>query len=166
VTRWTNPLSFPDGALDHLTADIATYGAQELETGAFLLAPAGSPDRLTVLALAGTQAINRRPDHFSVAGEALERLFDWAQNHQLRVRAQVHSHGGPAVLSRTDRTHGLNIPGFTTTIVPFFADPPRTPLAWGWWRYEDGDWRTVPPAAVKAHPASIVRFDAGGVGDA
>jgi hypothetical protein len=166
VTGRTTGLSLSDGAFDRLTTDIETYGAQELETGAFLLAPAAEPDRLAVLALAHTQGIIRRPDHFSVAGEALERLFDWAGDHQLRVRAQVHSHGGPAVLSRTDRAHGLNVPGFTTAIVPFFADPPRTPAAWGWWRHENGDWRTVPPAAVKVYPASIVRFDAGGVGDA
>jgi hypothetical protein len=167
VTRRTNPLSFPAGALSHLTADVAAYGAQELETGAFLLAPAEQPDQLDVLAVVGTRGIIRRRDHFSVAAEAIERLFDWAEDHWLRVRAQIHSHAGPAVLSRTDRTHGLNVPGFTTTIVPCFTAPPRTPAAWGWWRYEDGDWRTIPPAAVNAHPVSIVRFDTGGVvGDA
>jgi hypothetical protein len=166
VTRRTNPLSFPDAALGRLTADIATYGAQKLETGAFLLAPAEQPDRLTVLALTDTRGIIRQRNHFRVAAEALERLFDWAEEHRLRVRTQVHSHAGSAVLSQTDRTHGLNVPGFTTTIVPCFADPPRTPAAWGWWRYEDGDWRAVAPAAVNAHPVSIVRFDTGGVGDA
>jgi proteasome lid subunit RPN8/RPN11 len=166
MTRRTNPLSLPDDVLNHLTADIAIYGTQKLETGAFLLAPAGAPNWLAVLALAGTQGITRRPDHFSVTGEALEQLFEWAEDHHLRVRAQVHSHSGPAFLSRTDRTHGLNVPGFTTTVVPSYTDPPRTVAGWGWWRHEDGDWRTVPPAVVGAHPASIVRFDMGGVRDA
>jgi hypothetical protein len=166
VTRRTNPLALPDGALERLTAHIATYGGQDLETGAFLLAPAGAPALLAVLALAGAHGITRQPDHFSIAGEALEQLFAWAEGHQLQVRAQVHSHSGPAVLSHADRNHGLNVPGFTTAIVPFFADPPRTPAAWGWWRCEDGDWRTVPPTAVNAHPVSIVSFDAGGVDDA
>ncbi len=155
-------LLLPDSAVDRLIDEIKVFGVEDLETGAFLLAPATAPDRIRVVALAGHQGITRRPDQFIVAGAALERLFGWAEDHQLRVRAQLHSHRGPAFLSHTDRSHGLNVPGFLATIVPCFAAPPRTPSAWGWWRY-DSIWRPTAPSASNAQPASIVRFDEGGV---
>lgn len=158
-----NPLTLPELAVERLHAEITRFGMHGLETGGFLLASEQTPDQPTVLALAARKGITRRFDQFMIAGEALEALFAWAEQHHFRVRAQVHSHGHQAFLSRTDRTYGLNVPGFISAVVPTFATPPRTPAAWGWWSYSKDDWQTIQPPALGGQFHTAVTFDTGGV---
>jgi hypothetical protein len=133
------------------------------ETGGFLLAPEGS-EAVSVSALAGHRGITRRRDLFMVSGAALAMLFEWADDLDLTIVAQWHSHRRGAFLSRTDLEYGLNVPGFHSAVVPFYKDPSVNFLDWGWWTYEGGRWIASNPARKVADDDFLqVTFDEEGV---
>jgi hypothetical protein len=152
-------LSVSGDAVRHLSAEIARYGAKPAETGGFLMANAHTRERLAVLALAGQVGIDRGRDLFRVSSSAIERLFTWAGDHDLLIRAQVHSHRGRAFLSETDLRHGFAVEGFVTSVVPTYAHPPGDPGSWGWWSYDAGRWRALRGPRVAPGAAQVVRFD-------
>ena len=149
--------------VDALTADIRCWGARGAETGGFLLASESDPDRLTILALAGQAGISRRRGLFAVSGPAIEQLFTWAADRELRIRAQVHSHARGAFLSPTDLRHGFDVVGFISAVVPHFTTPSAEPRDWGWWQRTSTLWEAFPAPNVIAGAGSMVRFDQGGV---
>jgi hypothetical protein len=156
-------LTITKEAVVRLAAEVGRFGTDEAETGAFLLVGASGEDRLNVVALAGHAGIDRRRDRFGVSGEAVERLFVWAGDRGLRIRAQVHSHRHKAFLSRTDLDYGFAVEGFISSVVPQYGDPPAEPSDWGWWIYERGAWRGAPPPRVIDDSTGFVSFDARGV---
>ena len=156
-------LRLTQGAVDALTADIRRWGALGAETGGFLLASESDPDLLTILALAGHAGIARRRGLFAVSGPAIEQLFSWATDSELRIRAQVHSHARGAFLSPTDLRHGFDVAGFISAVVPHFAAPSAQPRDWGWWQRTTTRWQAHPAPEVIAGTASVVRFDQSGV---
>lgn len=158
-----NGLTLPAAVPEAVAIYVKEYGAEGVETGAFLLAPTGAADEISLLAFAGEEGITRGPEVFGVSGRAIGRLFDWADETGMRVRALVHSHEGRAFLSKTDLKHGFAVSNFTTAIVPWYADPSPSPSDWAWWRYYGGEWRKIAPAAVTNHEAEFVVFDEGGV---
>lgn len=155
-------LEVPAAALARLLADVVRFGDNGLETGAMLLS--SRRDRhADVLALCGEHGIERRADQFVISGAALAQLFDWTDEAGARVVAQVHSHGGLARMSPTDRRFGLTVEGFTSAIVPHFGRPPNDPAAWGWWRFQDQVWVPSDPGSAVAAPSRTVIFDEEGV---
>ena len=116
-----NRLLLTRNPVDALVAEIGAWGDRHAETGGFLLAAEDNADRATVLALGGQSGIVRRRNLFTISGGAIERLFSWAGDTELRIRAQVHSHAHGAFLSRTDLQHGFDVDGFITAVVPHFA---------------------------------------------
>jgi hypothetical protein len=149
--------------VDTLTADVRRFGARNAETGGFLLSTEAQPDRLTVLALAGQDGIGRRRGLFTVSGTAIERLFSWAGERELRIRAQVHSHAHDAFLSPTDLRHGFNVAEFITAVVPYFAAPSPEPVDWGWWQRSATAWLTRPAPTVVVGAVTAVHFDQAGI---
>lgn len=151
-------------AIDTMTGYVADWGARRVETGGFLLADAERPNAIIdTVALAASAGIVRQRLLFGVSGGAIGQLFDWAADSGLRICAQVHSHQGDAFLSRTDLKHGFAVEGFTTAVVPFFADPSRDPQRWGWWSFRDGSWQSCPPPAPVAGRVRVVHFDERGI---
>jgi hypothetical protein len=150
-------------AVLRLVAEVGEHGAVRVETGGFLLSRPTADGRHDILALAGEEGVRRSQDLFEVSGEAVERLFGWAAEQELRIGVQVHSHRQEAFLSRTDLRHGFTVEGFTTSVIPTYADPPRNPGSWGWWTCKAGEWKSTQPPAVVEGPAEVVRFDSGGV---
>jgi hypothetical protein len=144
-----------------LVDDVRDHGDAGIETGAFLLGLADQP--VTTLALAGDAGVARHKRQFRVTARALHRLFTWADQRELQVVAQAHSHGGAAFLSRSDLRHGFSVNGFTTAVIPYFGMPPQDPAEWGWWRYEHGEWIDVEPPGVIDGAAAVVVFDESGV---
>jgi hypothetical protein len=156
-------LLMPRGATHAIVTEVCRYGAEHCETGGFLLACAATPDQVAIVALTGEEGIERRRGLLEVSAGALERLFTWAGERELKIAAQFHSHGRTAFLSDADIDHGFTVEGFTTSVVPWFADPPREPDAWGWWRCTGGEWvETDPPTTVDAANETVY-FDEGGV---
>ena len=156
-------LAISTEAVDRLLADVRLHGATPAETGGFLIARPQDPDRIELLALAGEHGVRRARDLFEVTGAAIERLFTWAADNELAIRAQVHSHRKHAFLSPTDVRHGFSVDGFISCVVPQYAAPPAEAGEWGWWECQGGRWARRPSPAVVRGTVDLVRFDAGGV---
>jgi len=152
-----NELILPAEAIAIVVADVTRFGALSVETGGFLLA-AREDDAIAMVARAGSAGIVRRPDLFQVSDLALDRLFGYADEHDLWIPVQFHSHGLAAFMSPTDVEHGLCVEGFVSTIVPFFAAPPTDPSQWGWWRYEEA-WTPIAPPGASTAPVAAITFD-------
>jgi len=158
-----NELTIASGVIDALLADVAGYGERRLETGGFFMASTGQ-NHVSGLALAGESGILRQYNLFQISERALDRLFTYAVGSELWLPAQYHSHILGAQMSLTDARHGLNVEGFTSTILPTFGAPPREMAAWGWWIFTGGRWNDAGAAAASPGPATaIVIFDEDGV---
>jgi hypothetical protein len=153
-------IELPRAAVEIVVAEVAAWGGRGVETGGFLLCGEGER-RVEMVALSGGRGISRARDQFVVSGKALARLFGHAGKHRLSIRAQFHSHGRSAFLSPTDLTHGFNVKGFITTVVPQFAGPPEDPRDWRWWMH-DGNWEEIGSPMLVEHGVRIVRFDENG----
>lgn len=147
--------------------ETAAFGGRDLETGGFVLVPrasstdGGSP--ATVIALAGDAGIVRARSLFQISERALDRIFAFADHHDLWIPAQFHSHQVNAFLSRTDQRHGLCVEEFISTVIPAYASPPRDLARWGWWQFASGAWRDTEPGRVTDGTVEVVRFDEAGV---
>jgi hypothetical protein len=98
-----------------------------------------------------------------VSAFALDRLFDFADQRSYRIPAQFHSHATAAFLSHTDQQLGLRVKGFTSTVIPDFANPTSKVAAWGWWRFFSEDWDACQPPRIEGGDVEIVVFDEVGV---
>jgi len=156
------PLDIPAVAGPAIAAEVRRYGALDVETGGFLLAPEGTGSVCTV-AFAGTSGITRRRLQLQISEIALDKLFAFASEQGCWVPSQFHSHAGEAFLSWTDREHGLRVPGFTSAVVPDFADPPASPDAWTWWLFSQGEWHPVDCPRAVDRDLRQVTFDEDGV---
>ncbi len=154
------PISLADLVHEH----VAAYGALDVETGLFLAGPRGS-DTATAVALAGTRGVERHWGRLALSGRAISQLLRFLSERDLVALAQVHSHRGPAGLSRIDLAHGFSVEGFTSAVIPYYGRPAHDPQAWGWWRYQQGHWQPTDPFTLTpAAPATIaVTFDEDGI---
>lgn len=164
MTDSANGLVLAAAGAQAIVADVARYGRAAVETGGFMLAAAGS-DVVSAIAAAGTKGVVRHRDLFQVSEFALDALFAYAEERRLWIPAQYHSHGLDAFMSECDVEHGLSVAGFTSAIVPFFADPPGDPSAWGWWRFH-GEWISIASPIAATGDVAVLRFDEDGVGGA
>jgi len=133
------PLTVPREISSAIADEVRRYGKMNVETGGFLLAPQGT-EAVSTVAFASVKGIVRHRLRFQISEIALDRLFGFAESTGCWIPAQFHSHAGCAFLSRTDREHGLRVPGFISAVIPDFADPPAEVTAWTWWRFNQGDW--------------------------
>jgi hypothetical protein len=156
-----SPLLLPAGLPARIAFEARAAGARVIETGGFIL---GAPDApASVLALTGEMGITRRRDLFHVTGLALATLFEWVEERDLTVAAQWHTHGRHAFLSETDLEHGFNVPGFTTTVVPYYRQASPDPADWGWWRFNGDKWVAVPAPSLVSSEFSAITFEEGHV---
>jgi hypothetical protein len=159
----TGALQLPTPAAAAMIDDVTRYGQLGVETGAMLLASRGS-DIVSAVALLGTDGVIRRAGLFVVTMPVIDQLFTFAEDNDLRVRAQLHSHQNQAFLSPTDRNGNIRILGFSAAVVPTFADPPANPDRWGWWTYDGSEWIISAPATLRPHlGARTFTVDAGGI---
>lgn len=160
-------VAIPAGGVDVLVNETAVLGAQDLETGAFMLAPragaAGQDPEVTVIALAGDIGIVRDCDLFQVSERALHQVFTFADDHDLWIPALVHSHRAGAFLSLADQRYGLRVDGFISAVIPTYASPPSGLARWGWWQFEAGRWRDAVPGLATDGTVEVVRFDEAGI---
>jgi hypothetical protein len=147
---------------DIVAHDVSRWGAQGVETGAFLLRPLRGLSLPDVVALAGANGVRREIDRFTLSGGCIDLLSEWAEDRRYRIAAQVHSHSAGAFLSPIDRVGGLRAEGFITSVVPNFTAPNPSPTSWGWWTFSGGDWRPRPvPEVTKADVLTLVFDDSG-----
>jgi hypothetical protein len=152
-------------AVAAIAAEVARYGAAGVETGGFLLVPRSNPTVTTVAAMAGATGMVRRPDQFVISAAAVDVLSGWADDHDLRIAAQFHAHGGAAFLSPIDGRGGVRVDGFISAVVPTFRTPPAAATAWAWFAFRDGAWRPRPALPTVTGGIGIVAFDEDGTSD-
>jgi hypothetical protein len=157
-------LDVPAEAGPAIADEVRRYGALDVETGGFLLAPEGTATVCTV-AFAGTSGITRRRLQLQISEIALDQLFAYVGKQACWVPAQFHSHAEEAILSRTDREHGLRVPGFISAVIPRFADPPASPDTWTWWRFDGTGWQPVGSPRAGHRDLRQVIFDEDGIRD-
>jgi hypothetical protein len=162
TTLIRSPLTVPATAGPVIAEEVRRFGQRDVETGGFFLAPQGQ-GLVTVVAFAGQAGITRQGLLFQVSALALDQLFGFADQRSCWVPAQFHSHAAGAFLSFTDQQHGLRVSGFTSAVIPRFADPPAGMAAWGWWRFSAQDWTPCQPPQMQGHEVEVVVFDEEGV---
>jgi hypothetical protein len=162
MTALPNALSLPAGAARRIAADARAHGLTDVETGGFLMAPRGR-DAVRIVAFAGVTGVVRRRRLFQISAGAIDKLFEHADQNELWIPAQFHSHGGTAFLSPTDKRHGLAVEGFVSVVVPFYAAPSDNPSSWGWWQYRAGEWVPTRAAGASLADSAYLRFDEDGV---
>lgn len=147
-----SPLRLPTNIVEGLLSAALEFGQQDLETGGFLLAD--DQDVVRALALTGERGIERHWGLFVVSGAVVEQVCQWAADHDLRVASLVHTHKRSAHMSKTDRNNGFRVEGFRSVIIPSFANPPTTLASWGWYVFENGNWRLDRPGELIGEPAT------------
>jgi hypothetical protein len=152
-------------AVAAIAAEVARYGVAGVETGGFLLVPRSNPTVTTVAAMTGATGIVRRPDQLVISAAAVDILSEWADDHDLRIAVQFHSHGGTAFLSPVDRRGGVRVDGFTSAVIPTFRTPPAAATAWTWFAFAHGAWHPRPPLPTVPGGIGIVAFDEDGTSD-
>ncbi len=152
----------PAAAVNTITTEIRAYGQRYMETGGFLMLPR-ERGTVTTVAFAGTAGIERRRHLFQISERTLDRLFTFADDHDLYIPVQFHSHEYDANLSWTDAQHGLRVDGFTSVVIPTYTDPPADMGRWGWWCFTAGEWAPAPVPHYGPGRVRVVRFDADGV---
>jgi hypothetical protein len=162
TTRPNSPIALPIRAGHVIAEEVRRFGQRGVETGGLLLAPRGQ-GTVTIAAFAGKAGITRERLLFQVSALALDRLFGFADQRSCWVPAQFHSHAAAAFLSLTDQQHGLRVTGFTSAVIPRFADPSTSVAAWGWWRFSSEEWNLCPPPETEGNDVEVVIFDEEGV---
>lgn len=157
-----NNLMIAEPLLRPLRDHVRGHGRANAEAGGFLLG--GREMQLaTVLALAEGRGVDRSRGVFRVSGRAIDQLFTWAEERELRVWAQVHSHPSGSFLSDIDEREGFRVDGFISAVIPNFSDPPEAPSEWGFWRFVDGAWAAIEPARISGGAGSVFTFSEDGV---
>ena len=156
------PLALPAKAGPLIAEEVRRFGQRDVETGGFFLAPQGQ-GTVTVVAFAGQAGVTRQRLLFQVSSLALDQLFGFADLRACWVPAQFHSHADGAFLSFTDQRHGLRVSGFTSAVIPRFADPPARMAAWMWWRFSNEVWNPCQPPQMEGREVAVVVFDEEGV---
>lgn len=141
---------------------VRSYGQLGVETGGFLYMARGS-EIAGGVALTGIKGIVRRPGLFKISGEAIDELFSWAENADLFVPIQWHSHSIEAFLSCVDRNSGFSVDGFISVVLPFFKDPSADVSKWSWNIFQGGEWSPIEAPTVVDDAAQVVVFDEDGV---
>lgn len=162
TTRPSSPFALPTAAGQVIAEEVRQFGQRRVETGGFLLVPR-EHTTVTVVAFAGEAGIIRKRLLFHVSALALDQLFGFADQRSCWVPAQFHSHAAGAFLSFTDQQLGLRVNGFTSAVIPCFADPPAGVAAWGWWRFSTEDWAPCRSPRIEGGGLEVVTFDEEGV---
>jgi hypothetical protein len=113
--------------------------------------------------MTGTAGVDRGWGLFRVSGKAIEALFEWSEQQDLRIPAQFHSHRYGAFLSPIDQREGFNVLGFISCVIPAFEQPSEDSKKWGWWTFDGTAWVATSPALLGEGDVQVVSFDEDGV---
>jgi proteasome lid subunit RPN8/RPN11 len=124
TTSLPRPLEFAPGVWPELMNDLRDRSGGKRESGAFLLAAAGDSNGMVTSWLAydalWPQALSYT--YVRLEAEAFSRLWDWCDQHRVKVVADVHTHPWGPRQSQSDRANPMiSIAGHVALIVPDFA---------------------------------------------
>ena len=138
-------LKIAGGLWAHLIFDLARTGEGRKESGAFLLGKI-EPDRTITdyLLYADIAPDSQHVDYVLLRGRHMARVWDECEARNLVVVADVHTHPGAPMQSRSDRANPIiSVAGHVALIVPNFAMGRITPASIGFHEFQgDGKWKS------------------------
>jgi proteasome lid subunit RPN8/RPN11 len=147
IERWL----VPEAALDETLEAVVPASFLGNESGSFLLGRRERTARMTVVVLPRGRGVEETPWYWRVGAEVYGQISSWAKPRGLSLLAILHTHlhGVPARLSRADRTRSVRAPGVLAVVIGGGGEE-RNLGAWGWYVYENSDYRRLDPAELAA----------------
>lgn len=126
------------------------------ESGVFWLGRRAAVSEVAVVVHPVGDGVEETPFYWSVGPEVYAAITAWAKPRGLTLLAVVHTHLSPLPprMSPTDRRQGLKTPDALAVIIPNGGVEPD-PRRWGWFVYENDDYRPVGAAELQARVTII-----------
>jgi hypothetical protein len=140
-------LRLGEGLMEETLAVLRACGQGRRECVAFWTGPADTPEAVDAVLHPEHRS---GPHGYSICDAWLDRTWRELGRRRRAVRAQVHTHPGPAFHSETDdRFPIVHTPGFLSLVLPRFGEGPQT-LENAYLARLDasGGWTALDPLAV------------------
>jgi hypothetical protein len=141
IERWL----IPERALLATLAGVGPPGRLGNESGAFWLGDRGATAVVRAVILPSGRGVIESPDRWEVSPEVFGAISRFAQPRKLTLLGIAHTHGrGVGTgLSWADRYRSVQVPGILAVVIgEGGADHDHG--RWGWYVYEDSDYRELP----------------------
>jgi hypothetical protein len=140
IARWR----IPTVACKQTREAVLPAGHRGTESGAFWLGTRAATSTVTTVVKPVGAGIVEDPWQWAVSPEHYAAISSYAKPRGLSLLAVVHTHLStqPPRMSRTDRTQGVKVQDALAVIVGS-AGEQRDPLRWGWFVYDEGDYRDI-----------------------
>lgn len=167
IERW----ALAERVLTATLTGVRRAGLCGRESGAFWLGKRVETAMIWAVVIPSGTGVEERPDQWRVSPEVFGAVTRWAKPQGLTLLAIAHTHvrGVPPRLSWADRHYSVQVPGMLAVVIGNGGED-RDYRDWGWYVYENGDYRNllVPELAarLKIQPdgkVEIWRADAHGV---
>lgn len=143
---------------DTLYSELGRRGNNKTESGAFLLGSENSAEITACLYYDDLEPGCLDAGYVHITSKAFIQLWDYCHEHQLHVKADIHTHPGfSTAQSSIDLENPMiKVPGHFGLIVPHFAIPPVCDLdnlgvheflgkgfKWKRWKYADNIFQII-----------------------
>jgi hypothetical protein len=137
----------PRAAVAATRASVVGAGRRGDESGVFWLGERTATAAVRAVVSLRGRGVLETPGLWQVSSQVYGVVSALARELELVLLATAHTHGRgvPVALSRTDREHGVRVPGLLALVVGDGGDAPLE--EWSWNVYDDGAFRTLSPAA-------------------
>jgi len=132
-----------EGVLRRTLDGIRPIGQSGREAGAFWLGRREAMTHICSVVLPHGIGVEEHRGRWTVSPEVFGAITRWAKPRNLSLLAVAHTHvrGVPPVLSWSDRNLGVRVPGMLAVVIGNGGDD-SDHLQWGWYVFEDGDYRS------------------------
>lgn len=166
IDRWLIPAQ----ALQSTLTGVRSAGQRGNESGAFWLGTRSATANVLHVVLPGGPGVEERPWQWRVGSGIFDAISRWASVRGVVLLAIAHTHIGASVsLSEADRYQSVQVPGVLAVVIGR-GGKERNPTRWGWYLYEDGDYRPLLPdewrcrlKVSKGLPVDVWRAERDGV---
>jgi len=167
IRRWV----IAEEALRATLAGVRPAGLLRMESGAFWLGDRAAVARVTSVVLPSGEGVMGSSGCWRVSPEVFGSISRWAVPRRLCLLGMAHTHmpGVPVLLSRTDRSHSVQVPGFLEVVIGN-AGTDSNHREWAWYVREEQRYQRLPEPELSVRvrlqfdaPIEVWRADARGV---
>lgn len=143
IERWV----IPRRVLTATLTGVQLGGRGGMESGAFWLGQRRAISEVEAVVLPAGTGVQQKAYQWSVPPEVFGTVTRWAKPRNLSLLGIVHTHvrGVPPRLSWADRQYSVQVPGVLAVVIGNGGGD-HNHRDWGWYVYEQGDYRIVPGA--------------------
>jgi len=133
-----------DGIFRRTLDGVRPIGRSGREAGAFWLGRREPTAHIYSVVLPHGIGVEEHRGRWSVSPEVFGVVTRWAKPRNLCLLgvAHTHMHGVPPALSWSDRNLGVRFPDMLAAVIGNGGDD-SDHLDWGWYVFEDGDYRSL-----------------------